>query len=61
MQGGLARCRLSRYSPKFFVLPMSRRIDSSTVRVFAGTWSHVRFSRWMGAVPSADMMDVRVE
>jgi hypothetical protein len=43
------------------VLPMSRRIDSSTVIVLAGTWSHVRFRRWIGAVPSAEMMEVSVE
>jgi hypothetical protein len=61
IHGGFARCRLSRYSPKFLVLPISLRICSSTVMVRAGIWSHVRFRRWMGAVPRAEMMDVRVE
>jgi hypothetical protein len=61
MHGGLARCKLSLYSPKFFVLPMRRRIDSNTARVLAGTWSHVRFSRCMGAVPKAEIIDVSVE
>jgi hypothetical protein len=61
MQGGLATCKASLYSPKFLVLAISRRIASKTPRVRCGTWSHVRLSRAMGAVPSAEMMDVSVE
>ena len=40
---------------------MSFRMISRTVSTRAGTWSHVRFSRAIGAVPSAEMIDVRVE
>ena len=61
MQGGLASCRVSRYSPKFFVLPMRRRRDSRMPIVRVLTWAQVRCSRWIGAVPRAEMMDVRVE
>lgn len=61
MHGGLAACSASRYSPKFLVLAMSFRIDSSTVCVRAGTWSQVRLSRAIGAVPRAEMTEVSVE
>ena len=54
-------CRVSRYSPKFLVLPISRRNCSSTVRVRALTWAQVRCRRCMGAVPRAEMIDVKVE
>src|ERR1700761_760771 len=61
MQGGTARCRASRYSRKFFVLPMSLRMDSRVWVVRALTWDHVRLRRWMGAEPRAEMMEVRQE
>lgn len=61
MQGGLAAWSCSRYSPKFLVLAINFRIVSRTADVRAGTWSHVRFSRAMGAVPRAEIMDVNVE
>ena len=61
MQGGLARCSVSRYSAKFFVLPMSLRIVSRTLDVRAFTCAQVRLRRSIGAVPNADMMDVNVE
>ena len=61
MQGGFAAWRASRYSPKFLVLAINVLMFSKVEWTRAGTWSHVLFSRAMGAVPSAEMMDVRVE
>lgn len=61
MHGGFARCNVSRYSVKFLVLPISVRICSSDTIVFWLTWDQVLPSLWMGAVPSAEMMDVSVE
>ncbi len=61
IHGGFAQCNVSRYSPKFLVLPMSLLIDSRTVRVRAFTWVHVRLNLCMGAVPSAEMIEVSVE
>ena len=61
MQGGLAEWSLSRYSPKFLVLAISLRNSSRTVVVRELTCDHVRESRCMGAVPRAEMMEVRVE
>lgn len=61
MQGGFEACRVSLYSPKFFVLAMSFLMTSSVVLVRAGTWSQVRFRRAIGAVPRADIIDVSVE
>ena len=61
MQGGLAAWRASRYSLKFFVPAMSVLIVTKVAFIRAGTWSQVRFKRAMGAVPSAEMIDVRVE
>ena len=61
IQGGLAEWSLSRYSAKFLLLAISLRSSSRTVVVRELTCDHVRDSRWMGVVPSADMMDVRVE
>lgn len=61
MHGGFARWRDSRYSPKFFVLAISLRMTSKVAEVFWLTWAQVRPSRWMGAVPRAEMMDVKVE
>jgi hypothetical protein len=61
MHGGFARCRVSRYSAKFLVLPMSLRIDSNTPIERWFTALHVRFRRWIGAVPNAEMIDVSVE
>jgi hypothetical protein len=61
MHGGLALCSVSRYSAKFLVLPMSFRMFSSTPIERAFTALHVLLSRWIGAVPSAEMIDVSVE
>lgn len=61
IHGGLALCKVSRYSAKFFVLSISFLIESSTVDVRALTWFQVLFRRCMGAVPSAEMIDVNVE
>lgn len=61
MQGGFAACRASRYSPKFLVLAINVLMFSRVPCTRAGTWSQVLLSRAMGAVPSADMMDVKVE
>lgn len=61
MHGGLALCKVSLYSAKFFVLPMSLRMFSRVVIVLALTAPHVLLRRWIGAVPSAEMIDVSVE
>jgi hypothetical protein len=61
MHGGFARCRVSRYSAKFLVLPISLRIDSNTPMERWFTALHVLFRRWIGAVPNAEMIDVSVE
>lgn len=61
MHGGSALCSVSLYSAKFLVLPISLRMFSSVVIVRALTAPHVRLSRDMGAVPRADMIEVRVE
>ncbi len=61
MQGGFAWRSLSRYSPKFLVLAISCRIAFRDVMVFGLTWTHVRLSRCIGAVPRAETMEVRVE
>ena len=61
MQGGLAECSFSRYSQKFLVLAINLRSSSRTVVVRELTCDHVRDNLWMGAVPRAEMIDVRVE
>ena len=61
MQGGLATCNASRYSPKFLVLAISFLMLSRMAWVFCGTMSHVLLRRAIGAVPNAEMMDVSVE
>ena len=61
MHGGFAQCKVSRYSPKFLVLPMSLLICSRMDSVRAFTWVHVRLSLCIGAVPSAEIMEVSVE
>jgi hypothetical protein len=52
---------VSRYSAKFLVLPMSLRMLSKVAIDRWLTALHVRFKRWMGAVPRAEMMEVSVE
>jgi hypothetical protein len=54
-------CNVSLYSAKFFVLDMSLRMLSSVAIDRALTALHVLLSRWMGAVPKAEMIEVRVE
>ena len=61
IHGGITLWRVSRYSPKFFVLPIRRRMASRTLPVRAGVCSHVRLRRWIGAVLNAEMMEVSVE
>lgn len=61
MQGGFPRCSASLYSPKFFVLDINFLICSKTVIVRALTCAQVRVRRPIGAVLSAEMIDVRVE
>lgn len=61
IQGGFALCRVSRYSAKFFVLPMSLRMLSNVAIERWLTALQVLFRRWIGAVPRAEMMDVSVE
>ena len=61
MQGGFAEWSLSRYSPKFLVLAINLRNSSRTVVVRELTCDHVRESLCIGAVPSADMIEVKVE
>jgi hypothetical protein len=61
IQGGLARWSVSRYSAKFLVLPISLRMLSRTPMERWLTALQVRFRRWIGAVPRAEMIDVSVE
>lgn len=61
MQGGLASCSFSRYCEKFLALAINARIDSSTAAVLGFTCVHVRLSLRMGAVPSAETIEVSVE
>jgi hypothetical protein len=61
MHGGLALCRVSRYSAKFFVLFINFRILSKVAMTRAFTFCQVLFSRWIGAVPNAEIIEVRVE
>ena len=59
--GGLALWRVSLYSAKFFVLAINFLINSRVSLVLPLTCCHVRCRRWIGAVPRAEMMEVRVE
>jgi len=61
IQGGLAKCSASLYSPKFLVLCISFLICSKTVCVRALTWAQVLANRPIGAVERAEIIEVRVE
>jgi hypothetical protein len=61
MQGGFASLNVSRYSPKFLVLIISFLIWSRMTIVLLLTWLQVLLRRWIGAVPRAEMIEVRVE